>query len=66
LPEVAGNAATLIDPQSDPDLAGALQLLGSDEKRREELAASGKIHAESFTWAKAVAATRRVYGELAI
>jgi glycosyltransferase involved in cell wall biosynthesis len=66
LPEVAGNAAILIDPQSDPDLAGALQLLGSDEKRREELAASGKIHAESFTWAKAVTATRRVYGELAI
>jgi glycosyltransferase involved in cell wall biosynthesis len=64
LQEVAGNAAILIDPQSEAELACALQLLASNENRREELAAIGKIHAECFTWNKAVAATATVYREL--
>jgi glycosyltransferase involved in cell wall biosynthesis len=61
LPEVAGKAAILIDPKTDSELADAMQLLASNEKRREELAALGKIHAARFTWVKAVEATAGLY-----
>jgi glycosyltransferase involved in cell wall biosynthesis len=65
LPEVVGDAAILIDPQSDDQILGAMRLLASDEKRRDELAALGKIHAARFTWSQAVSATADVYRELA-
>jgi glycosyltransferase involved in cell wall biosynthesis len=65
LQEITGDAAILVDPRNDTELAGALQILASQEERREELAAIGKIHAERFTWKKAVTATAGVYGELA-
>ena len=68
LPEVVGGVggavAVLIDPGSDGELAGALELLAWDEKRRAELAVLGRAHAARFRWADAVAATAAVYREL--
>lgn len=64
LPEVAGDAAVLVDPEDDDELASALIDLVENEKRREELAALGKIRASGFSWQKAVEQTLGVYREL--
>jgi glycosyltransferase involved in cell wall biosynthesis len=64
LPEVAGDAAILMDPTKEDELADALLLLAENAKRREELAALGRIHAARFTWAHAVKATAATYREL--
>ncbi len=64
LPEVCGDAAELIDPASEEQLAAALDRLATDEARRNELIALGFARAKQFTWGDAVAKTYAVYGEL--
>jgi glycosyltransferase involved in cell wall biosynthesis len=64
LPEVCGDAAELVDPASEEELAAALLKLSKDETRRDQLAARGIRHAERFRWEEAVAATMSVYHEL--
>lgn len=64
LPEVCGDAAELIDPSSEDDLASALLRLANDETRRAEMAAKGRRHAGQFKWGNAVADTLAVYREL--
>jgi glycosyltransferase involved in cell wall biosynthesis len=64
LPEVCGDAALLIDPQSEEELASALLLLAKDDERRHDLVERGKRRAERFKWEKAVYATAEVYREL--
>lgn len=64
LPEVCGDAAELIDPSSEDDLASALLRLATDETRREELVALGLRRAAQFKWEKAVAETLAVYREM--
>ena len=48
LPEVAGNAAILVDPYDTQDITAAIQLLDADPGRREELRAAGPIQATQF------------------
>lgn len=64
LPEVCGDAAELIDPASEDQLAGALVRLATDGGRRSALVARGLARAKEFTWADAVAKTYAVYREL--
>lgn len=64
LPEVCGDAAELIDPASEEQLASALRRLATDESRRSELIARGETRARRFTWADAVTKTYAVYREL--
>ena len=64
LPEVAGDAALLVDPEDTAALAAALRQLTGDAGLREELARRGKTRVRSFTWDKAVRETWDVYGEL--
>lgn len=64
LPEVSGDAAELVDPESGEQLAAALVRLATDEERRSELIARGRHRARQFTWEKAVAKTYDVYREL--
>jgi glycosyltransferase involved in cell wall biosynthesis len=64
LPEVCGDAAELIDPASEEELAGALRCLASDESRRNELIGRGIDRAKRFRWENAVAKTYAVYREL--
>ena len=64
LPEVCGDAAELVDPTSEEELAVALRRLASDESRRNELTARGFERASSFTWKDAVEKTYAVYREL--
>ena len=64
LPEVCGDAAELIDPGSEEELASALVRLATDEARRDELIARGLDRSKQFPWENAVAKTQAVYDEL--
>jgi glycosyltransferase involved in cell wall biosynthesis len=64
LPEVAGDAAILVDPEDSGDLAGRLRELAENENLRRNLAARGAARARLFTWEKAVRETWDVYREL--
>ena len=52
MPEVAGDAALLIDPFSVDSICDALNRMSSDEKLRQELIEKGKIQRKKFTWDK--------------
>jgi glycosyltransferase involved in cell wall biosynthesis len=64
LPEVAGDAAILVDPESTEQITQALTRLADDVQLRETLAALGHARAETYPWQRAVAATYSVYREL--
>jgi len=50
LPEVAGDAALLIDPLDVDDLAGAMLRLLDDAELRAELVNRGRRNCQRFTW----------------
>jgi len=64
LPEVAGDAALLVDPQDTEALAAALAALATREDLRHDLIARGRQRAAAFHWDTAVAKTWSVYLEL--
>jgi glycosyltransferase involved in cell wall biosynthesis len=64
LPEICGGAAMLVDPASEEELAHAIAVLTNDDELRGKMIASGKMHAENFSWIKAVEKTVEVYKEL--
>jgi glycosyltransferase involved in cell wall biosynthesis len=57
LPEVAGDAALLVDPLDTEALRAGLERLLSDEALRADLAARGRERAALFTWDRTAAAT---------
>lgn len=61
LPEVVGDAALLIDPNSDEELAVALQRMLSDDALRAALRTKGLARARTFSWERAAAETLAVY-----
>lgn len=65
MPEVCGDAAVLVDPHSEEELASALVALAKDEARRNDLSARGIGRCGQFRWETAVAKTLGVYRELA-
>jgi glycosyltransferase involved in cell wall biosynthesis len=64
LPEVAGDAALLVNPEDTDDIAAALLRLASDPGIRDDLARRGREHASQFTWESALEKTWDVYEEL--
>ena len=52
MPEVAGDAALLIDPFSVESISEAMKKIAFDEKIRSELIDKGKIRKLDFTWQK--------------
>jgi glycosyltransferase involved in cell wall biosynthesis len=64
LPEVAGEAALLADPEDTGALVHALQRLTRDEELRARLSRLGVERARLFTWEKAVDQTWKVYLDL--
>ena len=64
LPEVAGDAALLVDPGDTTALARGLTDLIRSEELRRDLAQRGIGRARFFTWEKAVLETWQVYKEL--
>jgi len=50
MPEIAGDAAVLVDPRSVEDIAAGLDSILSDQALRSKLVASGLIQAAKYSW----------------
>jgi len=59
LPEVAGDAALLIDPARPDELANAIERLVRDAALRDELIARGRRQVAQFSWARCAAQVLR-------
>jgi glycosyltransferase involved in cell wall biosynthesis len=64
LPEVAGDAAWLVDPADTGSIVQGLNRLIEDEALRQRLTRQGLLRSAGFTWEKAVEKTWKVYQEL--
>lgn len=64
LPEVAGDAALLIDPNNVEELASAIEKLLSDSELRSELMNKGLERAKLFSWERTARETLAVYQEV--
>ncbi len=64
LPEVAGDAALLVDPLDVSALTDALARVLQDAALREQMRARGLAQAARFSWARAAAETLAVYRRL--
>jgi glycosyltransferase involved in cell wall biosynthesis len=60
LPEVAGDAALLVDPLDVDAIADAMLRLSSDEDLRRQLIAAGHANVARFSWRKAAEETLAV------
>ena len=65
LPEVAGDAALLVNPEDPEEIAAALERLASDQALCSDLARRGRERALQFSWESALSKTWEVYRELA-
>ncbi len=61
LPEVAGDAALLFDPQDESAIAAAVERLLDDPAEAERLRSSGRERASLFTWAQTARLTLESY-----
>ena len=61
IPEVAADAALLVDPEDDDAIAAGLVRILTDEALRAELMAKGPLRAASFSWATTARATLDAY-----
>ncbi len=61
MPEIAGDAALLVDPLSVDSISNAINVLGSDGELRDELSKRGFIRASSFSWKDTARKTLDVY-----
>ena len=61
IPEIAGDAALLINPTDTEALARAMVQLSSDQELRNDLIARGYKQAAKFSWAKAAEEMLAVY-----
>jgi glycosyltransferase involved in cell wall biosynthesis len=64
LPEIAGNAALLVDPKSAAEIAAALTRLLESESQRGELAACGRRRAERYRWEACAAQSLQFFRQI--
>jgi glycosyltransferase involved in cell wall biosynthesis len=64
LPEVAGDAALLVDPSDTTELAQAIQTLLENEELRSQLVQKGYLQAQKYTWDSSARRILRVYQRL--
>jgi glycosyltransferase involved in cell wall biosynthesis len=65
LPEVAGDAAVLIEPGDTAALAAAITRLATEPAARDELVAKGRARAALFTWERCAELTAGAYAAAA-
>jgi glycosyltransferase involved in cell wall biosynthesis len=65
LPEVAGDAAVLVDPYDVEGLADAMARVLDDNDSRADLIARGLVRARHFSWKQAARQTIQVYRQAA-
>jgi glycosyltransferase involved in cell wall biosynthesis len=61
MPEIAGDAALLVDPYSEEDIKNGMAKLLTQTSVREELVKKGLARAREFTWGKCAEQTLKVY-----
>ena len=61
MPEVAGDAAILVNPQSIDEIVQAVRNLYTDPGKRQELARSGLDRVQQFTWENTAEQVAQVY-----
>jgi glycosyltransferase involved in cell wall biosynthesis len=64
LPEVAGNAAILVDPYDKEGLVSAMERLLNDADLRRVLSAAGVRQAGQFPWSRTAAETIAIYRDV--
>lgn len=64
MPEVGGEAALYVDPNSEEDIKGKIKQVMEDKDLREDLVKRGFIQAKKFSWEKAAEQTAEVYKKL--
>ena len=65
MPEVAGSAAMLVDPERPEDIARMISILVSDVSLRNALRLRGRDRARKFSWYSAANQLRTIYAEVA-
>jgi glycosyltransferase involved in cell wall biosynthesis len=65
LPEVAGNAAVLVDPYSASAIADGIYRVLTDDTLRMDLKRRGIERATQFSWESSVRRVREIYGQIA-
>jgi len=65
MPEVAGDAAVLVDPNNSHDLAAAIERVVTDEALRRHLIEEGLRRSCLFSWQKAARHTLDLYRQVA-
>ena len=64
LPEVAGDAAVLVDPLDPVAIADGIHRVLTDASLRADLSARGLIRARQFSWEQSVRRVRQIYAEV--
>ena len=65
LPEVAGDAAVLVDPYHAEAIADGIERVLCDEALRRDLRVKGLARARQFSWEDSARRVRKIYGEAA-
>jgi alpha-1,3-rhamnosyl/mannosyltransferase len=60
MPDLAGDAAVLVEPEDIEAIAGGLEKVLSDNALRARLSADGRRRAAGFTWQRSAELTREV------
>lgn len=63
LPEVAGDAALLVDPESVDEISSGIELLHNDEELRNALSTKGLKQAQCFSWDTVVSRVKTILDE---
>ena len=63
LPEVAGNAAILVDPYDPAAIAEGIARVLTDETLRRDLRCKGLARARVFSWEQSIRRVREIYAE---
>lgn len=66
LPEVAGSAALLVDPQSEEEIANAMERILNETDLRTQLIEAGKKQKQMYSWDKTAEVIWTELGELLI
>ena len=64
MPEVAGDAALLIDPLDEDQMYGSLTAVCCDESLRQTLSEKSLVRSRQFTWSKAAQVACQMYEEV--
>ena len=64
LPEVAADAAILVDPYDPSSIAQGIRQVLTDAELRQQLRARGLRRASEFSWERSVRRVREIYAEV--